>query len=382
MHTPPPHNSPPQPPTHNTPPLKTSARKPANRTRPALPLTFPDAPRVLIIRPSALGDVCRSVPLAASLRRAFPDARIDWLVRDTCADAIREHPAVDNTVLFERKSIASETGRLRFAGMRRLLRTLREPGYDLVIDAQGLLRSGFFAWITGAPIRVGDSAARELAWLGYTRRVHIRPESHTVDRMLALLESLGIPLVRDLSLHNALHDRSWASERVLGRAVVLAPTSVWPAKRWPIDRFHTLARRLLDGSHCEQIVIVGGPGEREQCDLLLELAGADERVLDLVGQTSVGQLMAVIERATLVVANDSAAVHMAVGFHRPLIALFGPTRTSLVGPYRRDDDVIQHTREDDVYDHKSPSVGLPMMERISTAEVFDAALDRLTRSDA
>ncbi|MEO0511876.1 MAG: glycosyltransferase family 9 protein [Planctomycetota bacterium] len=338
--------------------------------------------RVLIIRPSALGDVCRSVPVAASLRRAFPSARIDWLVRDSCADAVRHHPAVDRVVLFDRKSLGRAASRLLVGPTLSFLKSLRVSRYDLVIDAQGLFRSGLFALATGAAGRVGYANARELGWLGLNQRVQTPRRAHAVDRMLALVESIGVEPAKDLGLYTSEQDRLWASERILGRCVTLAPTSVWPAKRWPIDRFRKLAELLLQSGHAGQIAVVGAPGERDQCDPLLELAARDERVIDLVGSTSVGRLMAVIERSALVVANDSAAVHMAVGFDRPLVALYGPTSLATVGPYERDHDVVQHVTADDTLDHKSPSLGLPLMQRIQTEEVVRAATDRLSRASA
>lgn len=338
---------------------------------------LPQAAKVLIIRPSALGDVCRSVPLAVSIKKALPDARIEWLVRDTCADAVRCHPSVAETVLFDRKGLGQAAGRFDPRSSLAFLGDLRQRRYDLVVDAQGLFRSGIFAWATGAKVRVGMKDAREFGWLGLNVRVAVRPGAHTVDRMLGLLEAIGIPPVRDLSLSTDSNAAQWAESHIATRSVVMAPTSIWEAKRWPIERFRMVAQRLLEDNACDQIVVVGGPGERPQCDPLLELAGSDSRVLDLVGSTSVAQLMAVIERSALVIANDSAAVHIAVGLKKPLVALYGPTKTSLVGPYQRDADVIQHTQPGDSFDHKSPSIGRPMMERITSSEVLEAAIERL-----
>jgi heptosyltransferase-3 len=164
-----------------------------------------------------------------------------------------------------------------------------------------------------------------------------------------------------------------------GRAdpwALLAPTSRWAGKQWPADRFVALARRLL-ASGAGRVVIVGGPGERAQIRPLVDWAASEPRATDLVGETSIAQVMAVIERASLVVANDSAALHMAVGFDRPLVALFGPTRVGLVGPYRRDADVLQHPRPGDRFAHKDERAGRPMMARLTLNEVSDACLARL-----
>jgi ADP-heptose:LPS heptosyltransferase len=104
-------------------------------------------------------------------------------------------------------------------------------------------------------------------------------------------------------------------------------------------------------------------------------------VVDLVGVTSVGGLMAAVERAAIVVANDSAALHMAVGFDRPLVALFGPTRIDRVGPYGRAGDVIQKLQPGERLDHKDDRLGRGLMERITLEEVLDAAASRVGKAD-
>jgi ADP-heptose:LPS heptosyltransferase len=327
--------------------------------------------RILLIRPSALGDVCRSVPLAASLKAVWPESQLEWLVNAPYRDAVASHPAVDGIVAFDRARFVRSP-----AGAAAFLLGLRQRRYDLVIDAQGLARSGVFSWITRAPVRIAHRDAREGAWLAATRRVGSPPDRHTVDRMLDLLAPLGVPPVYDLRL--TVPD---AARRAIHRdpsltpgGVVIAPTSLWPGKRWPIERFAELARRLV-ARGVEPIVSIGGPRERDQCGPLLAVEG----VTDRVGRTSVAEMMAVIERSALVVANDSAALHIAVGLGRPIVALFGPTRTALVGPYGRDADVIQHVTPADRLDHKDHAAGRTLMERISVDEVEAAAVERLAR---
>ena len=336
--------------------------------------------RILLIRPSALGDVCRTVPLAASLRAAWPEAQLDWLVQRGFEEAVAHHPAVSNVIGFPRREIA--LGRLWRTSARRtlteLLKALREARYDLVIDAQGLARSGFFAWATRAKRRVGFGDARELGWAGLTQRVRAPRNAHTVDRMLALIEALGVPALHDLRLYTGETDRQVIQAR-LGpvRSAVLAPTSRWPGKRWPAMRFAELAEQLLE--QVDRIVLVGARAERDQCAQLIEHFASDERVLDLIGKTTVGELMAVIERSAIVIANDSAALHMAVGFDRPLVGLFGPTQIERVGPYGRAHDVIQATPPAPGISHKHDQRGAHAMGQISVAVVVEAVLQRLDR---
>jgi lipopolysaccharide heptosyltransferase I len=346
------------------------------------------AERILIIRPSALGDVARSVPVLVSLRRALPQARIDWLVQDSFAPVIASHPALTNVVEFPRKRFGRWARTLNVPALLRYSRPLREAKYDLVLDCQGLARSAILGWCTRSRRRVGHKQARELAPFLYTQRVDSPIERHTVDRMLDLVESLGIPADRTqagLRLYAPESAQSWwaadpvggqtlATSGKPGRYVVLAPTSRWISKQWPADRFALLAETLA--ARGLNVVLVGGSNERDQIEPLLALATRNPRVIDRVGQTDIPKLMAILQRAALVVANDSAALHIAVGFARPVVALYGPTRVHRVGPYGRDADVIQHITASDRLEHKDASTRV-LMDRISVDEVI-ARCDHVT----
>lgn len=339
------------------------------------PVDDPD--RILIIRPSALGDVCRSVPVLVSLRHAYPHAAIDWVVQDAFVDAVRSHPDLHRVIAFPRRSLGKQAKRGRIGPTLRWLSTLRQREYDLVVDCQGLLRSGIMSRATKGSRRIADRNAREFGWLGANERYRIPADLHTVDRMLSLIEQAGIEPVRDMTLHAPHEDRERvASDPELAgrRFAVIAPTSRWASKRWPIDRFAQIAHELT--THLDAVVIVGSPSEREQCRDLIAMAEHNDAIIDRVGSTSIGSLMAIIEACQIIIANDSAALHMAVGFDRPIVALYGPTRVDRVGPYGRESDVIQHIRPKDHFAHKDDAQ-VAMMERIEVAEVLDAIEQRL-----
>lgn len=349
--------------------------------------------RILIVRPSALGDVCRSVPLLVSLRRAFPAARIDWLVQKGFEGAVEAHPALlrngGGVVLFDRKRYGEWFNPAAQWDMVRWVGGLRRARYDLVVDAQGLLRSGLITLATGAPVRVGFAGAREGGAMGYTHKVEVSERLHTVEQMLALLTSppLAIEAVRDLRLYSRAEEREAARRQVGadggGRYVVLAPTSRWASKQWPDERYVEVARDLLANRGVDRVVIVGGHGEESQVPALCAWAGGEARALNLIGRTSVPRLMAVVEGSVLLIGSDSAAVHMAVGFDRPCVALYGPTDVARVGPARGVTNtavtvVVQKVDggagESLAFGgHKQPEPGKTYMSRITTGDVIDAA---------
>lgn len=321
------------------------------------------------------------MPVLASLRAAWPSATIDWIVQAEFAPAVASHPAVDEVIPFHRERWRSWWRRPgAFVEAIGWLRGLRRRRYDIVIDCQGLSRSALMTLATGAKRRVGHRDARELGWLAYNQRVTHARETHTVDRMLELVEACGIPSIPDMRLYLDEDDRAWWAARraTLGLIeapyVVLAPTSRWRSKRWPVERWPDLVESLqaVGFSRC---LAIGAPGEQEQVAPLAAMDG----VTSLVGETSISQTMAVIAEAGLVIANDSAPLHMAVGFDRPCVGLFGPTDPAIVGPYGRLDSVIRSTRsaKDASVHYRDKRPRTDLMQRITTAQILERVHEML-----
>ena len=333
--------------------------------------------RILIIRPSALGDVFRSVPLAVSIERAFPGVSIDWVVQEEFLDAVRGHPSVRGVLPFPRTSLRGWWRGPR--GWRRLL-TFTESlrgGYDVVVDAQGLGRSGFMSLVSGGRRRIGYADARELGWVGLNERIRVSKSLHAVDRMLELLRGAEIEPVCDLSLYVPGDvEEGWdawkASVLGGGSYVALAPTSRWKTKEWPMDRWIDLARNLVDAGH--RIVVLGSGGERSR---LSAFEGLAEGVHILAGSGPLAWSMAAVRDADLIVANDSAMLHAAVGFERPLVGLFGPTDPTLCGPYGRLADCIRAEGIPPGVHYRDRGLDDGLMRGISLQQVVSASYERL-----
>jgi lipopolysaccharide heptosyltransferase I len=294
--------------------------------------------RILLVKPSALGDVCRSMPALASVRAAFPQAEIDWFVQDDFVDAVRAHPALRAVVPFPRRAWKRWWTPASVRGVVGLRRQIRDAGYDLVFDLQGLLRSAIFAQAAGGARRVAWRDAREgSGWLASERHAR-RGGPDATEVMLALLEDAGVPALRDPRMHVPETARqAWRAQRdamELHRYVALAPTSRWSAKRWPAERWRALAERLA--SRGTRVVLLGAGSERDQVRACMPKEGA----VDLCGTLSLGAWLAAIEGADAVVANDSAATHAAVGLGRPLVAIYGATDPAAVGPFGRPECVV------------------------------------------
>jgi len=330
----------------------------------------------------------------ATLRRAYPEAHIDWLVAKAFADAVRCHRMLDGVIEFDRKRLArfglSPSATLEG---RRFARLLREKQYDAVYDLQGLFRSGLFTWLCGAPRRIGFANAREAGWFGYNTRYRIDANLHTVDRMLGLLEADGLESVRDMRLYLAQQDKIWLNQFKQDHGIgeggygCIAPTARWGCKCWPIERYGQIARRMIEqGLAGDKLILIASPHEREQVLPIFETllgcgasgGGGDLRDRVVFPTTSVGQMMALLSETRVLVCNDSAPLHIAVGFGRPVVAMFGPTDPALVGPYQQQASVLRPREADKINPNYRKHLDDPtLISKITVQEVWTKLVDQV-----
>ncbi|MBX9791294.1 MAG: lipopolysaccharide heptosyltransferase II [Pirellulales bacterium] len=304
-----------------------------------------DFSRILIIKPSAVGDVVHTLPLLVKLRRRYPAAQIDWFITPENAELVRAHPALSNIVLFPRRQYARfGTSPTATLGVVRLLAELRRAHYDLVVDVHGQARSAVFALATGAKCRVGYERAREWAWLAYSHRVPVPTmDCHAVDRYLGLSDVLNLdrdPPDFTICLPPAVDERAnelLAGEGLIGqRYSVISPSTTWETKFWSPEHFGEVARHL--SARGLRVLVVGAPSERERCRMVAEQCPG---AIDLAGRTSLGVLAAVMRQAAICVTNDSGTMHLAAALGRPFVSVFGPTNPVRTGPYQRPDAVVR-----------------------------------------
>lgn len=300
----------------------------------------PAGRRVLIVKPSAIGDVVHALPVLNLMRTHWPDAKISWLVTPACAGLLEGHPQLDEVVIFDRKGYAA------WWRSARALRSLSQfvvglrGRFDLVVDLQGLFRSGFLARASGAPERVGMGYAREGAPLFYTHRVAARGPAarHAIERYLDVAEALGLPRGPAEFVFNTNDtDRARVGQLLAplngSRFAVLIPGTNWVTKRWPVEKFAAVARRLRADFGLASVV-TGGPGDAWMADAIAP-------DLSLCGKTSLRETTALLERASVVVANDTGPMHIASALGRPLVSIYGPTSEVRTGPYLRTDTVVR-----------------------------------------
>ncbi len=335
-------------------------------------MSLPDltAPkRVLIIKPSALGDVATGVPILRGLRRTFPDAHIAWLVNDNCADLIANDSDLDELIIFQRKLLGRAWRNPSAAGMLlKLIKKLKAGQFDWVIDIQGLFRSGFLAWVTGANVRAGFAGAKELAGTFYTHRIEVDSQ-HTIDRNIDLAVTLGIDArAEDMTLELTASGKAATAEFNLDRGgyLVAVPPTRWVTKLYPQRHWRKVIGELANKT---TVVVLGAPGDEQMCQRIV--AGLDGEIINLAGKTSIEQMVGLIAGSSGVICSDSAAKFIAPAVGVDVVCLIGPTRVEQTGPYKRGQALLADL----------PCQGCQMrscrhtscMEMIQPSEVIEAA---------
>jgi heptosyltransferase I len=284
--------------------------------------------RVLVVRLGAIGDVVNALVFATAVKRAQPDTHIGWAIHDLARPLVEGHPSVDRVHQWRRGSGS--------AGRRAVTRELRAERYDLAVDLQRIAKSALLARASGAPRMLGydRGRAKEFSWLLATERIEPGPpHEHMVDQYLAFARHLGCDGPAEHLLPVDAEADAWAAalvDELGGAPVLINPGASKSPNRWAPGRFGALAKRLVQDAMAP-VVAIGGPGDRELAAALFEAAGPGVR--DLVGATTLPQLIALERRARLVVTGDTGPMHLAVAVGVPTLALFGPADPRRTGPY-------------------------------------------------
>lgn len=291
--------------------------------------------KILIIKPSSLGDIVHSLPVLDSLHRCFSEAEIHWVVAKGFEGLLEGHPMITRLWIIN-KDAWKELGRLKatVGELRRLFRELKAEKFDCVIDLQGLLRSGVIAKATHAAVRIGFHEAREGSRLFYTHTVRGGRDSHAVDRYLKIAGFLGCGIEEVSFPLPPFDEPSQALSVVDGSYAVMVPGARGAAKRWPAERFGRLSALLP-----VHTVVIGSKGDRGLAEEVVRASG--QRAVSLAGKTDLKGLIRVIRGARFMVSNDTGPMHIAAALGVPVFGLFGPTNPKKTGPYGTGHTIIR-----------------------------------------
>lgn len=297
--------------------------------------------KILILKPSALGDVVQALPVLRLLKLHFPGSEIYWWIDSTLQPLLEADPDLSGSIPFDRRRWSKP---LHWVELLTSVRRVRALKFDWVIDLQSLARSGALAWLANGGLTVGLDDAREGA-RGFYDLVTPRPSFHThaVDWYLETLRLLRVPvhwnftwLPQHREVAAGLVEKWQAGS---ARWLILQPGARWANKRWPVESFAELARRLAVEAAELRFAIMGGKEDMPQGMAIAR--AVPDRCLDLTGKTSLLEMVEWIRLSELMVTNDTGPMHVAAALGKPVIALFGPTEPRRTGPYGQVNRALQ-----------------------------------------
>ncbi len=295
-----------------------------------------DKTSILILKPSALGDIVHALPLLASLRKSFPDRFIAWGVKEKFSELLEKHPYLDKVIVWK------ERGFWKFA------REIRQRRFDIVLDLQGLFRTGLITYLSKAPQRWGFSKeeAKERQFMFLNIRIQTK-SPHIVDKYLEFAEHLQAEKTIEFLIPEKESSREYISQYFQrtnispnDKLIALIQGTGWENKTWRAERFAQLGR-LLSLKENWKVMIIWGVEESEKAKAQKISKMASDKLL-IAPQTTISQLVSLLKRCSMAVGGDTGPLHLAAALGLPVVGLYGPTPPSRNGPFTEKKEIIYH----------------------------------------
>jgi len=340
--------------------------------------------RILIVRLSALGDIIHTLPVLPPLRKRFPEAELFWLVEERFSPILQGNPYLSGIIAVDTRK-ARRSPLFGIKELFALKKRLSSLAFDIAIDFQGLVKSAMFALLSGARLRLGyekgDLREPFARFFYHKRRNSLTTERHIVDKHLGLLSLLGIEEINEVTFPILLSQKEEEKgERFLkkagGRFIVLNPAGGWENKRYPPEGL-AKAGDIIAKETGIPIFISYGPGERS---LALEVKERMKEEAELLPETGIRELTAIIKRANLVVSADTGPLHLAAALSVPTVGIYGPTDPLRNGPYCDGITLYKKIACSPCYKRKCHPLPPPCISAISPYEVAEAGLTLLNRT--
>ena len=340
------------------------------------PLT--QAKRILIVRFSAIGDVVHGLPLAVALRTRFPHAEIAWLVENTAAPLLHGHWTLDRLIITRKGWIKS------WAEIRLLRKRLHAFAPDVTIDLQGLFKSSFAAWLSGAKYRIGFGGVDGREGSRWFNNYRVVPtENHVIDRNLQLLEPFGVDGCSvDFDLPECEMDYRAAKillhrEGLDGDLAMINVGAGWTSKLWREDRYAAVAKYLYEQWNLPSLVVWAGAEERKMAEAVVH--GADGAAV-LSPPTTLNELASLSRLATLFIGSDTGPLHIAAAVGTHCVGLYGPMPAKRNGPYGVQNRSLQvrSLEGTNISPHRAPRDLMDAIDTDLVCNACDEILSELT----
>ncbi|MCZ6516021.1 MAG: glycosyltransferase family 9 protein [Gammaproteobacteria bacterium] len=342
---------------------------------------------ICVIRLSAIGDCCHTLPVIRTIQAAWPETRITWVIGETEFQLMNGVDGVDFITFDKRRGIH---------GLREIRARLRGKGFPLLLHMHASMRANFVSRMIPANIRIGFDRrrARDFQWLFTNQRIPWRPEQHVMDGLFGFVEFLGLKervLRWDIPISEP--DRQFASDAV-GESTLVVAISPCTSQRfrnyrnWRAENFAAVAQYAHE-TYGAEIILTGAATQIEQEYGAAITAEASVPVKNLIGKTTLKQLLAILDRADLLICPDSGPAHMATTVGTPVIGLYATSNPGRTGPYNSLDLVVNRYPEAVNKEFGKPVNSLRWGQRVRDPDAMDlirvgnvtAQIDIVLRSD-
>ncbi|MFO7885355.1 MAG: glycosyltransferase family 9 protein [Desulfobacteraceae bacterium] len=340
-------------------------------------IKLPESPAFLIILMGSLGDVTRGLCVAPRIKAVFPGSHITWLIEPRCEDVVSLSSCIDRVLVFDRDHWPS--------GLKRLVHELKKSRFDCVLDLQRHFKSGFFSFISSARYRIGfhPGNAKEGNWIFNNTYIPWCDEFYPkIQHYLKFAQYLGDtqsafpnqkqPECLDfgISFSRLLSTASHVLSKTKSPFIAMVLGSTWVSKEWHFDNYADLIKKIFDTTDL-YIVLVDTMAKYDMaCNL--EKVTDSSRLINLVGQTSVPELAAVLRCAQAGIGPDCGSAHIAAAAGTPYITLFGPTSPERTAPFGSEHLVVTKNLPcAPCYKKKCPGKNTVCMGFIGAEDVMD-----------
>ena len=304
----------------------------------ALPLTSPPA-TLCILRLSAVGDICHTLPIVRTLQQVWPDTKLTWMIGKLEHSLIGDIPGIEFIIFDKAKG---------FQAYRELHKQMKGRHFDVLLHMQMSLRASLASLLVPATIRLGfdRQRANDLQWLFSNAKISHKPMQHVMDSFFGFLEALGIEERRlewNIPIPASVYD---AVNRLLPQKpfIVISPCSSMAYRNWHVEGYSQVIDYAAEKYQLSS-VLTGGPSAIEQQYGEEISALCMHKPVNLIGKTTLKELLAVLQRAVLLIAPDSGPAHMATAVDTPVIGLYATTNPDRARPYLNPELVVNRYPE-------------------------------------
>jgi len=346
-----------------------------------------NAPKILILKFSALGDVVHTLPFACTIRKSLPDSHITWMVEERYQDLLRDNPDIDEVLPLRTKVWRKNLTRRSLVEILGTIKTLRQGNFDIVFDLHGLLKSAIIARLSGAPTRVGfhrKNCKEKISSLFTNHKATYIPGGlHVVDMYLTLLKSalgkvtesklfpIKVPDEANKKITSFFDQHPELSSRPI---IAINPGAGFESKQWELVRFAELADRISEELNYS-IMLTWGPGEEFK---VKEISSCMKQQNWIAPPTSILESIVLYKQMELLVSCDSGPLHLSAAENIPTVSIFGPTDPVRNGAYGINHKVVYKVLSCSFCWKKTCPLGTKdCMNQVTVDEVFRAVKQQI-----